>query len=498
MPDYFISRKQAEGDLLAAAGFMAERIDSADGRAEAMKAVVPLYLERGEVDLAAELANAIDDPFSRDKLLTLVAEKCAEIDDDEYALQLAESVEETGMRAEAFERVALVKASKGDIAKAAEIAETMTHPDFVYAGIAVRQAADGDDAAAGSTLEGIDFAAARVSAFHRIASGHLENGKAEKAVIALDNAVSAAADIEHDEEKIRALCDIGNLFVDAKRNDKAIETYDKARAQAEVLDNIHRDFFLVNCALGFMFAGSDELTERTLDLVADKTQMASALLGQAREFWKREQKDDALDALDEAYEILKSQRDIETRDSRARNGLMASIAVQFAGFGKTERAVDIAQENKDPAEETSALTQIAQILTIQNEDELARQTVKMIAEDADRLTALISIADAKSRLNERDAAIALLDEAVTFADAVPQLAGRSGILSALAARFSSHDQPDKAHAVSLENLNVIAEIKDESSRAAALASLADLFDSANLGLTDETRLAIRRLTDPLT
>ena len=40
-------------------------------------AVVPRYLANGDVDLAAELANTVDDPFTRDRLLIHVAEKCA-------------------------------------------------------------------------------------------------------------------------------------------------------------------------------------------------------------------------------------------------------------------------------------------------------------------------------------------------------------------------------------------------------------------------------------
>jgi hypothetical protein len=41
---------------------------------------------------------------------------------------------------------------------------------------------------------------------------------------------------------------------------------------------------------------------------------------------------------------FKSQREKEIRDSRARFGLLASIAVQFAGIDKPERAIEIAQE----------------------------------------------------------------------------------------------------------------------------------------------------------
>ncbi|MEO7660244.1 MAG: hypothetical protein ABIV48_11575, partial [Pyrinomonadaceae bacterium] len=64
MSDYFISTEQAGNDVLACAAFVAERIKSSDGHSEAMNAVIPLYLAKGNVDLAAELSNAVNDPYS--------------------------------------------------------------------------------------------------------------------------------------------------------------------------------------------------------------------------------------------------------------------------------------------------------------------------------------------------------------------------------------------------------------------------------------------------
>ena len=426
MSDYFISFDQAENDLLACAAFLGERLKSSDGHAEAMKTIIPRYLAKGNVDLAAQLANAVEDPFSRDKLLTDIAEKCAELDDDEYAMQLAEAIEDHGMQAQAFERVALVMTGKGNIKSASEVADAMAHPDFVYAGIAIQQAANGDETGANATLQRIEFATARAGALQQIAAKQIERKESENALNSLELAIAATSEIEHDEEKIRTLCDIGNLFLEAKRNDKAIGTFEMARASADVLDNIHRDFFLVNCALGFLFAGSTELADSTLDLVTDKTQMSSALLGIARDQWSKDDKVTALETLDEAYAILKSQREAETRDSRARNGLFASIAVQFAGFGKTDRGIEIALENQNEDERMAALSQIAQILVLRKEDEQARQTVNLISEDSDRLLALVALSDAKQKLNEREASVSLLDEAVTLVETVPQLAARRG------------------------------------------------------------------------
>ncbi len=494
MSEHFISYDQAENNLLGCAAFLAERIKSSDGHAEAMKTIIPRYLAKGNVDLAAELANAVDDPFSRDKLLTDVAEKCAELDDDEYALQLTDAIKDHGMQAQAFERVALVMASKGNTAKAAEVADAMAHPDFVYAGIAVYQAAKGDEVSVNAILGRIDFPSARVSALQQIAATRIEAKEIEKALDPLDRAVTAANEIEHDEEKIRALCDIGNLFIEAKRNDKAIETFEKARGFAEVLDNIHRDFFLVNCSLGFLFSGSIELADRTLDLVTDKTQMGSALLGFARHQWTKEEKTDAVETLEEAYAIVNSQREAETRDSRARNGLLASIAAQFAGFGKTDRGVEIALENQDTDEQTAALSQIAQILLIQKEDELARQTINSIAEDSNRLLALVALSDAKQKLGEREASIALLDEAAALADSVPQLAARSSVLNEVALRLVDRGETAMAREIAHQNLELICEIRDPSSRAVELAKLSSVYEQSNFEISESEKLVLEKLT----
>ncbi len=494
MSEHFISREYAEQDLLACAAFLAENIKSSDGRAEAMNAVVPRYLAAGNVDLAAALADTVDDPFSRDKLLVIVAEHCASIDDDDYAMQLADAIEDDGMSAQARERIALIKASKGEFEKAREVAGGMMHPDFVEAGIAVKQAADGDEAAAFATIEAIEFASARVLAYQNIATADIESENFERAVTAATRAFESSKEIEHDEEKIRALCDTGNLFVEAKRNDKAIEAFDSARTEAELLDNVHRDFFLANCALGFLYANSQEFADSTLDLVTDKTQMASALLGMARESWKKDDKDEALEILEEAWAILKSQREIETRDSKARNALIASIATQFAGFGKTERAMEIAGENANPAEQSSALSQIAQILTVQKEDDLARRAINEIPEYSDRLFALLAVSDTKNKLGETEAAIELLDEAAGMTEMLPQPASRSSVLNIIADRYVFHELPEKAREVSQENLNVIAGIRDESSEAASLVALSGVYSSGNLELGESEKQILRNLT----
>ncbi len=491
MSEHQITTEEAESNLLACAAFLAENIKSSDGYAEAMTEIVPRFLAREEVDRAAQFADAIDDPFARDRLLTLTAEKCAAIGDDEYAFQLAESIEDYGLQAQARERIALQKSAKNEFEKALNIAETLDHADEAFAGIAVYQAASGDEASALETIAKINFANAKVSAFRNIALHNLEKGESAKAVELLEKAIEAANEIEFAEEKIRAFIDIGNLFVEAERRDRAIEIFDRVKTLAEKLDNIHREFNLASAALGFLRAGSLDLADRTLDLVTDKTQIASCLNGFAQIFWANDERDDALETLEEAHAILKSQRDSETRDSRARFQVFGALAVQFGRFEKAERAIEIAQGNIDETEKYSALAQIAQVCTLQSRDELARQAISAISDDAQKMFALIGVSDAKNNLNEREKAFEILNEAAALSETVPQIASRSSALNELAERFRKYDDTEKAREICLENLTLIAQIRNESSRAVALLHLANIYEQAEYILNDAEKSVLR-------
>lgn len=492
MSEHFILRSDAESDLLSCAAYLAESIPGGEAQAEAMLAVVPRYLEKGNVDLAAELANSIDDPFTRDRLLIMVAEKCAELDDDDYALQLVEAIEDTGFQAQAYERVALKKAAKSDFAKAREIAAGMQHPDGVFAGIAVKLARDGDDAAAMETLDEITFPSSSVSALLAIASFKISNGENENAVEVLQKTHAKIDEIEHDEERIRALCNAGNLFIEAGRNDLAVGIFEKGRVEAEALGNVHRDSFLAHVSLGFLHAGSIDLADRTLDAVADKTQIASVLLGFARDYWRKDEKEEAIEALEEGYAILKSQRDIETRDSKAKFALFTQFAAQFAGFEKGERAIEISEGIEEDEQKMSALLQIAQIATTQNNDELARQSLNAIPEVGNRVYALIGMSTAASENGENERAAGFLKEAVELSESVPQLALRSSAYNEIARRYHEIGS-EKARSIAQLSLETIPTIRDEGSRVTALTDLATTYATTGLSVGDTEEEILRSL-----
>ncbi len=493
MAEHQIDAEQAQANLLSCAAFLAEDIRSAEGHASAMKEIVPHYLAKGDVDLAAALADTVDDPFVRDRLLSKVAAKCAENDDDEYAFQLVEAIEDHGLKLEARENIALKKAAAGEFERAFEIAAELSHPSNVLGIISYYLTAENRDEEAQQTLSRIEYPAAKVNALQLIAEHYEKNGQTEKVNYALDAAAAAAEEIDFPEEKIRILQYVAEHYRAGGRKDKAIEMFDKAKTIAERIDGVHRDNLLAGIALGFLRAGSLELADRTLDMVGDKTQISNSLTGFSQEFWDNGERDDALETLEEAYAILKSQKDSEIRDSSARYKLWGTIAVQFAKYEKGERAIEIAQENIAENEQMSALSQIAHVCVAQGKDELARQAISAIVEDAHRMFALIGISDAKNNLGEREKAVEFLNEAAALCETVPQLASRSAAYNEFTTRFHNYGENTKSRSLSHENLETIAQIRDESVQAVALAQLAEIYEKEHFTPTDNEKVIMLQM-----
>jgi hypothetical protein len=464
---------KAENNLLACATYLAEKIKSADGYAEAISQIIPYHLAKNDVDLSADLADSVAEPFTRDDLLTIVAVKCAEIDDDEYALQLVEAIEDFGHKSLATEKIVAVKAQKSEFAKAFKIAENLNDDTNALASIAAFQ--NIEDAL--QTIEKIEFPSAKV---HTL----IELYHREKDVNLIEKAVLIADDIEFDEERLRAYNDTASNFISANRNDRAIETLSKAQQIAEKIDGVRRDNLLSEVSLNFFRAGSVDLADRTLDLIADKHQIAATLFGFSKEYLSSEEVDEALETLEESFEMLKSQSDREVRDSKARFELFAVIAVRFASLGKNERAIEIATQNPFEDMRNYALTQIAQISVLQGKADLANQSIKLISEEPPKMLAMISLSEAYKKAEKPDEAEKILHEAYSFCETVPQLTQRSIAFNNICENLG---ETEKSRQIAGENLKIITRILDESQRAVAVAGLSKTFETLNFTLNENEK-----------
>lgn len=493
MADHIVSIEDAREDLLSCAVYLAESIGSSDARAAAIETIISYYLQRSDVDTSAEIADSVEDPFIRDRLLAEVVSKCAEIGDDEYSFQLVDAIDEQSTKNSALGKIAIQKAKKYQFDEAIALAEKLDHSSDVFAGISIYQAASGAVLEAEKTLDRVDFFSAKVVALQEIALLQLRKSATENAVTTLDRAFSIAGDIEFTEDKIRALLAIAGSYREAGESEKSCVTLVSARGVVEAIDGAHKDNFFVNIAIGFLRSENVDEADSTLDLVEDKAQIADCLIGFTQVFRLAEENDEALESLEEAFAMLKSQTEREIRNTKVRLQLFGTVAKEFAELGELERAIEIAHENPDGEIKNLALSQIAQICTVQNNAGMAKTAINGIEPESQRIPAIIAVSDVLVKEKRQEEALEKLNEASDMARDIQQYIFRCELQNQIAKRLHEVGDAGASRRILSEALESAKEIRGGAHRSVALAELSETYEQFEFDLSPEDKEIISTL-----
>ncbi|NNE67177.1 MAG: hypothetical protein HKN33_11485 [Pyrinomonadaceae bacterium] len=493
MAEHVIAVDDAGSDLALCAAYIVEGITNAEAKSDATESVVDHFLTNGDVDSAAEFADALEDPYARDRFLIKVIVKCIEEKDDEYAFQLVEAISEPGLKATALEVTAFSLAERGEFEKAKETASGLDHSSDILAGIATVQAAKGLKEEAITTLGQIDYVKARVSAAIDIATAHFKDKNEPESTFWAAKAAEEVGDVEFEEDKIRLYNEIANLYLALDNEDVAALHFRAGAELAANLDNIHRDSLLVSGAIGLLKAGDVENADDTLDLVADKTQVAACLHGFSR-YYEKEEPEDAVETIEEALAMLNSQSEYEVRSTKARNEMFGEVAVQFQRVGLKERALEIAHSNPDEARRNQALTSIAQLLLMDGDSAAADEVVMGIEPDSARLNAAIGLSDAAFTIEDKPMAVEYLRSAADLLEEVEQMIARAEISDEIAVRLGVFGESEEAEKLARANLRLISEIRNDGGKAAALVRLGSVYKKIGIELNEDDQTILKTLT----
>jgi len=476
------TKEEARADLLHAAAFLAEGVASVDGMAEAMNEVVPRFLERGEVDTAAALADVTADPLTRDRLLVLVAEKCIEKRDDEYGMQLVEAVEDLSLSAGALERVALKLIARGDFETAFGIAATLGHPDEVFKAAAIEKYRSGAFEEALEIASKVAVSATKASLAMAFARTAAENESTVEFENQVKNVERYALDVDLPEESATLLIDLGNLCAEVDRMDLAVRVFEKARETAEKLSWPHRENLLGATAVGFFVSGSVTLADMALDLIDDKSVIARTLATFAHHMRKTGDISGAVQALGEAFEILDSQKEKEIRDFRANNGAWRTVALQFALSGEFEKSMTVVNKIPDPESCSAAASQCAVVFADSDLNHDWRAFLVRIADPVLESAALIAIAANHRQKNDGESSRILIDECAARLNEIGQPLAACSILTDIFDSYSKLGEEEKASQCLREALSRCSSIINVSNQAVVLARLSSKVDSSGFRL----------------
>lgn len=476
--------EEAVADLLHASAYLAEDVESVDEMSEAMNIVVPRFLERGEMDLAAAMADVTIDPLTRDRLLIAVAEACIGRNDDDYAMQLVEAIEEEALSAGAYERVALKMVERGDTDRALEIAENLSHPDEIFKSVAMEHYRHGRFEESFSCASMITIPVTRALLAIALARMAHERESPVEFKNQIDNAERYSAQTDLPEEAANILLEIGGLCLEADRGDLAIGRFEKVRDLCEKLSWPHRDNLLGAAATGLFSAGSETLADMALDLVTDKSVLAKTLSAFAAQLRKQGEESSALEALEEAHEILGSQKDKEIRDHRANNSAWRGVAVQFMLTGSAPKALKVIGEIEDDETRTSSASQCALVAADSSDDSDWRLFFNMIGDPIVEGMTLIAIAGTANRKGDSQAVKALVKECSDRLDSIHQPVAACAVSTELFDLQCRIGDPVGAHGSLMHALLVCSSMVNRSSQSIALARLSSKTDANRYALDE--------------
>lgn len=482
----FIERENAESDLLMCAAFVAERIGSADAHATSVSDTARRFAAKGELDLAAGLADSISDPHARDTVLSEIAAYCVQFNDDEYGFQLIEAIEEPNFQQHALHNIAVRQAAQQRFDDALETTKQIDDAAITIGDLAVRAAFAGDEKLARKLLEQIDLPNIRAQVLNGIAQSKSETGESTQAV--LNESLHEIENVEFDEEKTQLLFDAAGKFLDANENETALQVLSKAKLLAETLEPNFRAPALAQTAALFARANDFATGERILQTIESLHQAAVARVSFSEEFYAAGEIDKAVSNLEEALMLLKTNiaRFVDSR-SNSQFALWANIALNLAQLGKFERGLEVALEIPHEAAQSSALTNLAINFQSNGKDELARQTLSEFKTAADRIFGLLAVSRSAAQNGESEKSLALLNEAFEASEDIEQLNLRSEALSEIVEQFAARGETAKATEVLAENLQVVAAINNKSQQVALLADISATVEKANLELTEQMR-----------
>jgi hypothetical protein len=501
----------AEGNV-AAALETAQAIEDGDSRAGALRDMARAQAEAGEAVAAVKTAQAIEDGLWRGSALAAVAEAQAEAGDTSGALETAQAIGDTWSRARALAGLARVQAEarnataaldtvKGiEVARWAIIALADVAKGFAEAGNAAAALGIASAMPAGESRAVALAAAARAQAQAGDASGAqastaavLETARAinaglwqEEALTAVAEAQARAGDasgaleiaemIKNDRSRARALAAVAATCARAGDASSARATYAAAVQTAEAIEDTRsRAGALADVAKAQAVAGEVDAT-RTAQAIEDEDSRDSALKDVAR---AQAEAGDAVAALETTRAIgftwLRSEAQAEVAKAQAEAGDMGA-------------ALQTAQAIEDVQTRSSSLAAVAQAQARAGEPATARATYaaaleEQTVEDASwRATVLEAVARAQLQAGEAAAARTTSAAALETAHAIKNEASRAAALAA-GARIQAEAGDASAAIVALQA------IEDEEARARALGAVATIQGKAGEAAAARTSFA---------
>jgi hypothetical protein len=211
-------------DYLTCASRIAESLHG-EAQLEITEAIALHYVEAEQLERGVELAEQIPDAYARDSLLAVITAKAVASEEEEYATDLLETIEDPILHNSAIEKMAIEFARRGEFDTALELTDQLADNASALGVIAALYWQSGQKDEALDLARSIEFPQESAIALVQLARLSDHN---DESLNLLAEARSVAEEIDSAELKVFALIAIASGYEERAEREQSLETLNRA------------------------------------------------------------------------------------------------------------------------------------------------------------------------------------------------------------------------------------------------------------------------------
>ena len=335
--DLTAGESEYELDYLTCASRLAESLFG-ESFIEINEAVALLYVEAGELERGVERAEQMPDAYARDSLMALITPKAVASENEDYALELVETIDDPVLQNSAIENMSIEFARRGDFDTALNLADQLTDNDSALGSIATFYWQSGLKNEAVELARSIEFAQQRAMTLAQLAKLSDEDEECSELLVEAQN---VAEEMEPDELKVYALMAVASVYEDRADREQSLEVLNRALEVSDdsestgpigLSGSFTTDELLLQILQALLRLDAFSKAEEVTDAIEDRFLFARANLGLAVARGKDQERGEAIAYLADSREMITGLEPLSKQESDVHDAMIIDLAMSYANY----------------------------------------------------------------------------------------------------------------------------------------------------------------------
>ena len=496
MQEFTPDGAEYEVDYLTCALRLAESLHG-EAHLEITEAIALHYVETGELERGVELAEQIPDVYARDSLLAVITAKAVASEEEDYATELLETIEDPILYNSAIEKMAIEFARRGEFDAALGLTDQLADNASALGTIAALYWQSGQKNEALELARSIEFP--QESAIALVQLSRLSDDN-EESLNLLAEARSVAEDIDSAELKVFALIAIASGYEERADREQSVETLNRAFEVCEDFESgnlvglsadFARDEALMEIVQGLLRLHDLSKATDVAEAIDDRILFARANLGLAVARGKDSQPSEAAEYLDEAKAVIVELQPYGAQEAEVLDALIIDLAMSYANYKNYDEARRIIHSLASDEKQRLVLNELGKLCGRAGDDRESSEIAEDLGSPYDKARYWLGIYDSSS--SQPELSESAMAKALANAEDVEQPVEKAEMFTGLALRFAKSEQSPQAENFFLTATNAAILIDGSFLKARAFLRLAKASQDAGRNLNQNEQRLLEQL-----